>query len=541
MNKIGFARLATILFLVAIFLLTINTIADFDFGYHLKTGEYVLQTKAVPLYDIFSYTASAARWIAHYWLADVLFYVTYKFAGLIGLMIGVAAVAALTYLLVLRTAARKINSVFLPLLLIIPYSWLTFELWVVRPQIFTYFFTALLIFLLERWRAGGGAKNLYLVPFIFLAWANIHAGVIFGLFVIYLYAGAVFIENKFEFAKVKIIFATVFISTAAVFINPNTYRVLTYSEIIAPTVRALNTLEWRSLVDFLGTWQSWVFLALMIAATAFVFTRLVKNWRSFYEFEWAEAGLMAAAFILPLISIRHVGFFPILTFPLAISGLDELMRAKNFDFDGIRGMPTLAIIFAAALVTSAAVRLAEKPIINRQILPVGAADFIKLHNISGPMFNDASAGGYLIWRLWPAEKVFIDGRSDVYLGEPTTDYLAIMRASSGWEKLVNEKYKINYFLLWYREPLYSIVRNLFIKLVATMNFKLVYWDDAAIILLRDVPENRPIIEKYGYTIISPFLDIRAVPRNLRPVVIDEFERALKISPDSTALQNFLAH
>ncbi len=541
MSKSRFARFATVLFLVAIFLLTINTIADFDAGYHLKTGEYILQTKTIPLYDIFSYTAFAARWIAHYWLADVLFYLTYKFTGFLGLMIGVAIVAALTYLIVLRTAAQKSRSVFLPLLLIIPYSWLTFELWVVRPQIFTYFFTALLIFLLERWRAGNGAKNLYLIPLVFLAWANAHAGVVMGLFVIYLYAGAVFIRDKFKFAKAKIIFAIVFISTAAVFVNPNTYRVLTYSEIIAPTVRALNTLEWRSLVDFLGTWQSWVFLVLMITAATFVLVRLLKRCKNFWEFEWTEAGLVAAAFVLPLISIRHVGFFPIFTFPIVVRELDELMRTKNFNFDGIRGMSALAVIFAAALIVSPAMGLAGKPLVNRQLLPVGAADFIKSQNISGPMFNDPSAGGYLIWRLWPEEKVFIDGRSEVYLGEPAADYLAIMRTSSGWEKLVNDKYKINYFLLWYREPLSDIVRNLFAKLVTKMNFKLVYWDDAAIILLRDTPENHPLIEQYGYTIINPFLNTPAVPGNLRPVVVGELERALKISPDSVVLQNLLAH
>jgi hypothetical protein len=43
--------------------------------------------------------------------------------------------------------------------------------------------------------------------------------------------------------------------------------------------------------------------------------------------------------------------------------------------------------------------------------PAGAADFLLAHNVSGPMFNTYDYGGYLIWRLWPHERVFIDGRA----------------------------------------------------------------------------------------------------------------------------------
>lgn len=74
MKRIRFKNVIFVLFLAAIFFLAINTIADLDAGYHLATGKYILQSKSVPLYDIFSYAAYGARWIAHYWLADVLFY-----------------------------------------------------------------------------------------------------------------------------------------------------------------------------------------------------------------------------------------------------------------------------------------------------------------------------------------------------------------------------------------------------------------------------------------------------------------------------------
>jgi hypothetical protein len=43
--------------------------------------------------------------------------------------------------------------------------------------------------------------------------------------------------------------------------------------------------------------------------------------------------------------------------------------------------------------------------------PVAAADFILQNRIPGPLFNTWEDGGYLIWRLWPQQRVFIDGRA----------------------------------------------------------------------------------------------------------------------------------
>src|SRR5262249_17738080 len=44
------------------------------------------------------------------------------------------------------------------------------------------------------------------------------------------------------------------------------------------------------------------------------------------------------------------------------------------------------------------------------MLPSGAADFLKAHHVTAPMFNTYENGGYLVWRLWPAQKDFIDPR-----------------------------------------------------------------------------------------------------------------------------------
>jgi hypothetical protein len=43
--------------------------------------------------------------------------------------------------------------------------------------------------------------------------------------------------------------------------------------------------------------------------------------------------------------------------------------------------------------------------------PAGAAEFLAAHQVTDRMFNTYEYGGYLTWRLWPRQRVFIDGRA----------------------------------------------------------------------------------------------------------------------------------
>ena len=70
----------------------------------------------------------------------------------------------------------------------------------------------------------------------------------------------------------------------------------------------------------------------------------------------------------------------------------------------------LLVIWVAKLIpgrTEVASRIAKD-------YPVAAIQYMRQHAQPSPMFNDYGYGGYLIWQLGPAQKVFIDGRADMY-------------------------------------------------------------------------------------------------------------------------------
>jgi hypothetical protein len=77
--------------------------------------------------------------------------------------------------------------------------------------------------------------------------------------------------------------------------------------------------------------------------------------------------------------------------------------------------------------------------------PVGAMDYIEAHDLEGNIFHPQMYGDYLIWRLWPEQRSFIDGRVHLYDGAFVRDYVLVFQ-DVGWESRLDE-YDIEYLLL----------------------------------------------------------------------------------------------
>src|SRR6476619_6455143 len=79
------------------FLLASRPLSDGDFWFHLKTGEYIMNTGLVPKQELFSFTAYGRPWIAHGWLAGLFFFFVYTKIGLYFLMFLFALLAAIAF------------------------------------------------------------------------------------------------------------------------------------------------------------------------------------------------------------------------------------------------------------------------------------------------------------------------------------------------------------------------------------------------------------------------------------------------------------
>ena len=87
-----------------------------------------------------------------------------------------------------------------------------------------------------------------------------------------------------------------------------------------------------------------------------------------------------------------------------------------------------------------------------QVFPVEAVDALEGSLPDGPVFNEFIWGGYLLYRLWPDEQVFIDGQTDFYGEELTRDYLTVVNASPGWEEIL-DRYDVQWVIVRPNRPI----------------------------------------------------------------------------------------
>ena len=63
--------------------------------------------------------------------------------------------------------------------------------------------------------------------------------------------------------------------------------------------------------------------------------------------------------------------------------------------------------------------------------PEGASRFVEQHHLTGPLLNDLSWGGFLIWRL-PQLQVAIDGRTNVHGDDRIQEFADLWTGKPGW-------------------------------------------------------------------------------------------------------------
>jgi hypothetical protein len=92
------------------------------------------------------------------------------------------------------------------------------------------------------------------------------------------------------------------------------------------------------------------------------------------------------------------------------------------------------------------------------------------------MFNDFNWGGYLLFRLWPHQRVFIDSQSDFYGEQLTREAAAIEAADAGWEQQLL-KYDVGWMILPRSAPLAA-------EALHSSDWQVAYEDGVAVILRR---------------------------------------------------------
>jgi len=451
-------------------------IADTDFWWHLKTGQYVVDNRAMPAPDPFAFTTAGAGEaypgeaitrhfnLTHEWLAQVAFYLVYRACGFGGVVLFRALLLAAFCGLIGLVAWRRCGGFYRSLAAAFATAGMSIRFALDRPYLITFLLLAGIIAILEyrRW--------LWLLPPLFLIWANCHGGFFLGWLVLAAYCAEALWQRAGDARRVCAVSAVSILISGA---NPNGFRILQVLLYYRSSSLTKNLLEWApppwlALNEFTFLWVA----AALLMLGAWKRVRVV-DWILFVAFAAAAFGAQRNTILVGLIA------------PIAIVTYLPWKRALPplVPF----GVSTVLIVagMVASWGSAFQLRAAEWR------FPSGAADFLLAHHVTGPIFNTYEYGGYLIWRLWPAERVFIDGRS---LSESLfQDYGKILYN-------VEEAGGVNAQQLLDRYGVQTIVMNTFeyseglvYRLAPSLadpqqtEWKLVYDDAAAIVLMRHPP------------------------------------------------------
>jgi hypothetical protein len=410
--------------------------------------------------------------VPHEWLAQLSLGAAHQSMGLSGVVLLIAILIAATFTLAYQEMMRR--NVFRVLALFVAaLAALTSSLhWLARPHIFTFLFVAIWAYQLDNPK-----RRLWFFPVIMLLWANTHGAFIAG-FVIWGAHMAGWVWESMHRQSTKetgvelvIIGATSF---AVTFFNPAGWRLWTTSVGYFGSQFLVNqTIEYQS--PNFHNWSTWPFL-LMLAAGMISFSMGAK-------FRLHESMLFAGWTVLSLYSARNIPIFAIVAAPyigLALQGslerigiLRRLEQRMSQVESSLRGVvwPVLSVILLA-------VSLFVWPRPDNQFaahrFPVQAVDWLHANPQKGKMFNNFVWGGYLLYRLWPEQKVFIDGQTDFYGEEFTREYTGVMALNDGWESVL-AKYEVSWVIVQSDKPLVNALQD-------NLDWTIVYRDATATVL-----------------------------------------------------------
>ncbi|HEX5371031.1 MAG TPA: hypothetical protein VFY10_16625, partial [Dehalococcoidia bacterium] len=291
---------------------------DPDYWWHLRTGQLIVQTHSVPKADSYSFTAYGKPWVAHEWLSELIIYGLDQAGGYALSILVFIGVAAGALWLGFRTAVALGASRWAALLTSIWAAFMFGGFWVVRPQVFSWFFLALFLAVIVEHRRG--RASLWLLPPLTAVWVNLHLGVMFGLAIVGLYAVSLAIERFawLEPHDLKQPFLVFGACVAATMVTPQPGALLLYPlRYVKPGNQSLSMIsEWQS-PNFHST--DWLPLALallfLVAVGAF-------NRKRGLFFPLLTLGFAA----LSLQAVRNIPLFAMVFVVVAAARASDLWR-----------------------------------------------------------------------------------------------------------------------------------------------------------------------------------------------------------------------
>ncbi|MBM4135417.1 MAG: hypothetical protein FJ241_01130 [Nitrospira sp.] len=492
--------------------------------------------------------------LKQYWLGQVIFYLIYEYAGPAGVIILRGALLTMMLLLVLWQLKRWDVIFYISFILVFLLYLDALRYTGERPVLFVILFTPLTFILLEEfknnppesphtplwkrdnppfpplvkggegglftkggfkgeYKGGKGGLSLFLLPLLMLLWSNLHGGFIIGNIIIAVYMlceGLKIVFKKASYSRRDIItfYTATNLALIASYINPTGWEA--FSIALSPKYVFLETgiQEYQSpfllYLNKLSPFNYGYFpLALL-----FPIVVLLRNKRM----DFTHIVLLTGFFIMAAKSGRYTIYYASLAAMVLGKETNMLFQSLFKRIPDTTYKKMVSAFSVLALLSSILFFIGVfkfqwlmLDVARGYYIPVQAVDFIEKNRLQGNILNSHPYGGYVAWRLYPWKKTFLDTRWLNYTLQ--SEYAWMMNAVDSiehtklpegkmplWKRLL-EHYKIN-CILFDTLDVYGNVPRLLLKLPEDDEWVPVYTEPIAVIFVKNVPENRTIIEKF---------------------------------------------
>jgi len=488
-----------------------SLLGDCDTGWHIRTGEWIIANGWVPMRDIFSFSKPGAPWFAWEWLSDILMARINALGGLQLLVMCTVVLLSVIFTALYFLVRRKSNAVIAVLVTMLAGAGSSIH-WLARPHLFTLFFMVIFYAGLERVAEGHtrifGVPILALFPVVTVLWTNLHGGFFVGALMILAYGAGEVLSGFFASATDqrrpafdwgrKYIFSGL-ACLAASLINPYTYHL--HEHMLQYLRDPWNSQHIQEFLSPTFHHPTAIFLEMMLllaVAASASNLRAGRFTEAVLVFTWGHAALLAA---------RNIPIFMIASAPIVAAAVQQwLLRVPQLDvapwmralaakFNKVvestastEAIPRWHLVSVLGMAMVAVLVYAPNPPkkfraeFDPSSYPAAALATLR-SNPSSHVFTNDEWGDYLIYRLYPGRKVFVDGRSDFYGDDFENKYIDVLNVKYGWEQTLTG-FGVDTILMPPSAPLSGALKE-------SSRWRVVY-DDGIALVFRSVEAGAPV-------------------------------------------------
>ncbi len=421
---------ASLAVLVPVIVSLATTLVATDLAYHIRAGEQVLGG-SIPRTDTWTFTIRGVAWVDQQWGAQALLALAHGGGGFATIAVLRAVLIGATFGLVYLACRVKRAAPRSASLLALGGFLVCLQTLSMRPQLF-----GVASFAASLWVLAGRRDRparLWALPFIALAWANLHGSFVLAPLLVLLALGEDLIDRTPGRRRLAVVGA---VTALATLLNPFGFGAWTYAWRLGtnPLIRSTVT-EWAP--TSLATFSEVAFFATAAGVVAWLVRRRGA-------IPWGALLWLVTFFLLALPARRGVVWWALVA-PVAVAGI--VGRGKERaprEGSRLANAAVIGAIVAVAILLLPGWRSPSVPTLMDEA-PAGLSDATAALPAGSRLLVSEPWGSWFAFAS-PSTPLFVDPRLELYPQDVWDDYVTVATGSAGWGEIL-DRYRVDAVVL----------------------------------------------------------------------------------------------